>query len=73
MTDNVSEWCKDWYAYSYYSQSPTDDPQGPGSGSDRVRRGGSWDNYDYYSGRCASRYYYDPNGYWYTLGFRISR
>ena len=42
MTGNVLEWCKDWFDSDYYSNSPQDNPQGPGSGSLRVFRGGSW-------------------------------
>jgi sulfatase modifying factor 1 len=40
MTGNVSEWCWDLYGSSYYSSSPSTDPNGPSSGSFRVVRGG---------------------------------
>ena len=40
MTGNVHEWCSDWYSNSYYSHSPTTNPQGPNTGSYRVLRGG---------------------------------
>ena len=43
MSGNVDEWCQDWYG-SYSSAAQTN-PTGPGSGSDRVYRGGSWYHY----------------------------
>ena len=42
MSDNVWEWCQDWYDANYYSVSPRSNPQGPSNGSYRVVRGGSW-------------------------------
>jgi|GEM_PF-264477 len=42
MHGNVWEWCHDYYKKDYYQQSPTNDPQGPPSGSSCVCRGGSW-------------------------------
>jgi formylglycine-generating enzyme required for sulfatase activity len=39
---NVWEWVGDWYDENYYQKSPSQDPPGPASGSQRVYRGGSW-------------------------------
>ena len=48
MAGNVDEWVQDWYDSSYYSVSPSNNPQGPETGTYRVLRGGSWGYYDSY-------------------------
>jgi len=59
MAGNVWEWVADWYDSAYYSKSPVNNPLGPGSGTYRVLRGGSWSYGTNYL-RCASRYYNTP-------------
>ena len=42
MSGNVWEWVNDWYDANYYSVSPYSNPLGPGAGTHKVLRGGSW-------------------------------
>jgi formylglycine-generating enzyme required for sulfatase activity len=42
MLGNVGERLNDWYDQNYYQNSPSQDPTGPASGTQRVLRGGSW-------------------------------
>ncbi len=67
---NVSEWCGDWYDPSYYSVTPGNNPGGPGSGSQRVHRGGSWHS-DAYHIRSCDRESSGPSTANSRLGFRI--
>jgi formylglycine-generating enzyme required for sulfatase activity len=68
---NVTEWCRDWYGSSYYSTSPSDDPNGVNSGSGRVLRGGYWSN-SASSTRSAQRFNNSPANRNISLGFRLS-
>jgi len=72
MAGNVWEWCWDWYDSTYYSSSPSSDPRGPASGSDRVVRGGSWD-YNAQNPRCPNREGLTPGYASYVIGFRCVR
>lgn len=67
---NVYEWCRDWYAEDSYANSSARDPSGPGFGSSRVLRGGSF-YYNASDARSAGRYDRTPDYRSFDIGFRV--
>ena len=72
MLGNAWEWVADWHDENYYATSPVNDPQGPASGTVRVRRGGSWHTWALYS-RCSYRNWNSPQTRYTLLGIRLLR
>lgn len=74
MVGNAPEWCADWYAKDYYTNSPTDDPQGPALGLVHVILGGGWHRGDPLSSRSGSRIGGKADGFHpFVIGFRVLR
>jgi formylglycine-generating enzyme required for sulfatase activity len=70
MHGNVWEWCEDWKAD--YPKGAVTDPKGPGTGTYRVLRGGSFVNY-VSSARSSDRYTVTPTTRNFSVGFRLAR
>ncbi|MEM7245199.1 MAG: SUMF1/EgtB/PvdO family nonheme iron enzyme [Acidobacteriota bacterium] len=65
MADNVHEWCSNWYAVE-----PVDEPQGPGTGTRRASRGGSWRHHCKFT-RVSARSSLPPEMRYSDYGFRV--
>ena len=71
MSGNVYEWCYDKFERDYYKSSPYSNPQGPSTGTRRVRRGGSWYN-DTSGCRVSFRNSWTQDNQNGTLGLRLA-
>ena len=70
LVGNVHEWVNDWYAESYYSVSPIENPTGPNTGRLKIGKGGSWYDPSWHV-RCSYRKVLTPSSarmHW--IGFR---
>ena len=68
MSGNVEELCNDWYGN--YSSSPSNNPTGPSSGSNRVDRGGCWGGFASFC-RSSGRNGFTPDNCYNNLGLRL--
>jgi len=74
MVGNVWEWTQDWWTIRHNALKLHQDPQGPDSGKDKVKKGGSFMCHkDYcYRYRCAARSQNTPDSSAHNLGFRCA-
>ena len=68
---NVSEWVWDNFDEKYYWDSPVIDPSGPASGTDKVVRGGNWNN-GHGGTRSGARAALRANKKVNAIGFRVA-
>ena len=69
LAGNVWEWVSDYWDANYYQSSPSTNPTGPETGTNRIIRGGAFHN----TGgdiRSALRLEYPPEEQRYFIGFR---
>lgn len=71
ISENVHEWCSDWYDRRYYLDSPARNPQGPSTGTRRASRGGSW-RHQIKITRVAARSSIPPDFKYGDYGFRCA-
>jgi formylglycine-generating enzyme required for sulfatase activity len=71
ISENVHEWCADWFDENYYADSPERNPQGPVSGRRRSSRGGSW-RHQIKITRVAARSSIPPEFRYSDYGFRCA-
>jgi formylglycine-generating enzyme len=72
ITENVHEWCSDWYDAGYYAAAPETAPRGPATGVRKASRGGSW-RHQIKVSRCAARSSIPPHFQYADYGFRVAR
>src|SRR6185503_8456192 len=71
ISENVHEWCSDWFGEHYYTDSPTVNPRGPMTGIRRSSRGGSW-RHQIKITRVAARSSLPPGFQYSDYGFRCA-
>lgn len=71
ISENVHEWCSDWYDEHYYQRSPERNPPGSETGRRRSSRGGSW-RHQIKITRVAARSSIPPEFQYSDYGFRCA-
>lgn len=74
LSGNATDWVNDWYDENYYRHSPVDDPEGPVTGTLKVKRGTNVLEDPILSATTVRRWGVDPvnEDYFPTSSFRCS-
>lgn len=70
MSGNVREWTSDWYDPDLHKTMPDINPRGPGHGTKKVTKGGSYNSF-VYELRSSARIGLSPNSSDAYTGFRV--
>jgi formylglycine-generating enzyme required for sulfatase activity len=73
VAGNAYEWVNDWYGNTYYASSPSANPQGPTTGTEKVARGGSVVYCAANFILCYDRTKYLPDNMYGDRGFRCAK
>ncbi|TDF82475.1 SUMF1/EgtB/PvdO family nonheme iron enzyme [Pseudomonas sp. H9] len=68
LSGNATDWVNDWYDKDYYQQSPVDNPKGPSTGTQRVRRGANVLEEPRLNASTVRRWGDEPNQRFYNPG-----
>jgi len=72
LAGNVAEWVSDWYDPNFFKNSRTfTNPKGPAKGTQKVVRGGSWDEIPFFA-RAVQRQSHEPGLPTASIGFRCA-
>ncbi len=68
LAGNSTDWVSDWYDQDYYKNSPLENPKGPSSGTQKIRRGSTVLEASLSSGAIVRRWAVEPSSDRYSGG-----
>ncbi|KAA0977221.1 SUMF1/EgtB/PvdO family nonheme iron enzyme [Pseudomonas sp. ANT_J28] len=74
MSGNATDWVNDWYGKDYYQHSPLEYPQGPDTGTKRIKRGSNYSEASLFAAPIVRRWAEEPDqgGHYQGNSFRCA-